>query len=386
VDGKDDGAGVVAGLDVLQLGGEEVELVVGNRGPLFFAVGIGLAGDDAGIFERVAEESDDADVGSVEREVDAGLGHGSAMEGSGFLRDYDRLVAEVASKGSERLAALGRVGHDEGVVIARDGKDGCGIVAEGFVELVVVVEGLSEVVDDVAEVKEKRGATGGGGSVKVAGDGVGDFDHGGESPCGGGAAVADHVKVDGLGRLDRLDDFRSVRSPGGGEGENIAGLVGGWIEGDDIFDEELLQFTRVEFVVGNGRFELCGIGGGDSLVEDWLTEERLLEFGAFASWHGGCLPFIFRSGAWPVTAGPLKIWKSAALGSPAVQFVTILFGIAREKLSASVGRLQGTTRRAGKGVGTLLRDLDLCNGKKTGVIIGEGLLTAKDAKKGRQDR
>ncbi len=88
VNREDDRSRIVAALDLLQLRGEEVELIVRNRRPLGPALRR-FARDHAGIFEGIGKQTQDADKWRVEREVDAGLRHAGAVKRSGFLRDGD---------------------------------------------------------------------------------------------------------------------------------------------------------------------------------------------------------------------------------------------------------------------------------------------------------
>src|SRR5215472_18431037 len=125
VNGQNDRTLILIALDVLQLRCQESELVVGNRGPGWSCAGDGipffpllsflrlrsrtrgLTRDYSGIFKSIREESDDADVRSVEREVDAGLGYGSAMERSCFDCDRGGRRAEIPLEDRERFTAFG---------------------------------------------------------------------------------------------------------------------------------------------------------------------------------------------------------------------------------------------------------------------------------------
>ena len=132
-------------LDTFELRGEERELGIGHAGPA-----TALARDDAGIFERVREQADDAHEGRVEREIHAGLRHCSAVQRSCLARDHRRGRAELAREGDQRLVARRSARQDETIVVTRYGEDGCGIGAEGFVELIVAIAALAEIIDDIA--------------------------------------------------------------------------------------------------------------------------------------------------------------------------------------------------------------------------------------------
>src|SRR5262249_17095283 len=105
-------------LNPLELRCEKIQLKVGNTGPV-----TSLAGDEAGVFQRVAEQPDDAHVWRIEGEIDARLGHGGAMQRAGLGRDDGSVGAEVAVEYLQRLLSRSGARDDEGVVIARNGED-----------------------------------------------------------------------------------------------------------------------------------------------------------------------------------------------------------------------------------------------------------------------
>ena len=76
--GDDHGSGELVALDALESGSEKSNLALVERG-----IGSVLIGDDAGIFEHVAVEAEDADEGCLEGEIDRGLDHGGANEAAG---------------------------------------------------------------------------------------------------------------------------------------------------------------------------------------------------------------------------------------------------------------------------------------------------------------
>jgi hypothetical protein len=167
VHGDDDGASELVGLDAIERSGEEVDLAAVES-----LVGSALVGDDAGVFEDVGVKAEDAGEGGLEGEVDAGLDHRGAKEAARVWRLRDGGGAKVTHEGSERGLGIG--GVDDAVVIAWDGEDGSGIETVGLVELVVVVEGFAEVVDEVAEVEEEGWDVGGIGFSEVGDHLVGD--------------------------------------------------------------------------------------------------------------------------------------------------------------------------------------------------------------------
>ena len=115
-----------------------------------------LRRDDAGVFEAVAVHAEDAHERRLEREVDAGLHLGRAHELARFRRAVWRFAgrAEVLEKCVECHRLSVRRYH--AVVVAGDREDRRGVVAIGLVELVVIILGLAEAVDDVAQVIEER--------------------------------------------------------------------------------------------------------------------------------------------------------------------------------------------------------------------------------------
>src|SRR5713101_4113305 len=97
MDRKQNGPGIVFRFDALKLRRQESQLQIGNGLPFSF-----LAGDHTGIFQRVAEQPNNADEGSIESEIDTRLGRGGAVQGSCFLRDYRLGRAEIAGKDGQR--------------------------------------------------------------------------------------------------------------------------------------------------------------------------------------------------------------------------------------------------------------------------------------------
>src|SRR5882724_3334885 len=143
---NDDGAGKVLRLDPFESGCQKGELTVVER-----FVCSAFAGDDTGVFEDVAVEAKDANEGSFQSEVGTGLDHCSTQESTCVCRLSGRCGTEVAQKGVE--CRLRIVGIDDTVVVSRDGDDGCGVVTVGLIELVVVVGGFTEVVDEITQMK-----------------------------------------------------------------------------------------------------------------------------------------------------------------------------------------------------------------------------------------
>lgn len=279
---NDDCALIVIVLDVLQLSRKEGELVVGNNRPGWSSRGgrlcrrtRGLARDYSRIFKSIGEESDDADVRGVERKVDAGLGHRSAMQRSGFGGDRGGRRAEIPLEDRERLAARGSVGQHERIVIAGNGKDWRGIVAVRFVEFVVIVGGFSEVIDQISEMKKKRRTVCRGRAVEVVGYGVGDSDHGREGGLRRRPAVSDHVERDGLSCVDGLDNGGAVRSPGRLKREEIARLAAGLRERDDFGGEQGVDLAGIVCAVTGCDGELRRIGRGNPFGEDGFCKQGL---------------------------------------------------------------------------------------------------------------
>lgn len=211
VNRDDDGAGAGRAFcfKTPQLRGQEIQLVVHQRKVS------ALRGDDASTcIHYVAVEADDGDVGGVEREVDRGLGHHAASDGRRVRGASGLGGAEVREEGIERgnLGSAGSLTEHHAVVITGDGKNGAIVVAERFVELVIVVLTLTEVVDDVAQVEEEGGA-GVTAGFDIIGHGVGDGGFFGDGDCGGllgaglgGAGVSDGVEGDFSGLRDGADE------------------------------------------------------------------------------------------------------------------------------------------------------------------------------------
>jgi len=153
---QEDRAEVVLVFDALQLGGQILKLKVRYDLPL----GV-FARDDAGILERVAEQSNHANERRVEGEVDARLSHRGPVEGRSFGRDHRFFGTEIAAENGQWFGAGGGARHDERIVIPRNCEDGRGIVAERIVKLIVIEPGLAEIVHYVAEMKKKRRTIGG---------------------------------------------------------------------------------------------------------------------------------------------------------------------------------------------------------------------------------
>lgn len=134
----------------------------------------------------------------------------------------------------EGFIPLGGSGKNEGIVIARNGQNWRGIVTERLVELVVVIIPFAKVVDHVAKMKHKRRPVRRVGGVKVAGDGIRNFDFRWVLRLRRGAAVSNHVESDALGHVNRIGNVRTVRSPGFGERVEIIGLARSLVEADHL--------------------------------------------------------------------------------------------------------------------------------------------------------
>src|SRR5580700_11627673 len=140
VRGQQHGALKIVSLDALELRGEERKLNVRHTFPFSR-----LARNQAWIFERVTEHTNDPHKRSVEREVNAGLRHGCAVQRTGFGR-YDRARrAEVAHENLERLRGHGRARDDEGIMVARNRQNWRWIVSVRLIKLIVVILGLAKV-------------------------------------------------------------------------------------------------------------------------------------------------------------------------------------------------------------------------------------------------
>ncbi len=145
-------------------------------------------------------------------------------------------------------------------MVAGDGDDGRGVVAEGVVELVVVISGFAEVVDNVAEVEEERGDVGGIGLLEVSDELVGDEVFGGRA-------------FDAAGVADAVEDNLA----GGGNGLHLRCALAAvdLLEREDGLDRVAPGlgngFNRGDFLialVGDRGSEAGGIGCGLRLGED----------------------------------------------------------------------------------------------------------------------
>jgi Tol biopolymer transport system component len=127
---------------------EKTQLDVGQIG-----VSLALTGDYSRVFQPIAVERQNPHKGRFERVVDARLDHGRSIQAPGVPGLFRRRGAEVVP---ESLQGRGSAaGSHHPVVIARDGDDRARIGAVGLIELVVVILGLAEAVDDVAQMEEK---------------------------------------------------------------------------------------------------------------------------------------------------------------------------------------------------------------------------------------
>ena len=126
---------------------------------------------------------------------------------------------KLRRKASRRGFRIG--GPDNAVVIARDRDDRRGIVAVWFVELIVVIRGFAEVVDDVAEMIEERRHVGGVGFSEVRDHFVGD------EVLGVGTFRA-------AGIADAMEDDLAGGGDGLGFGRSLAAVD--LLEGEDGFD------------------------------------------------------------------------------------------------------------------------------------------------------
>ena len=216
--GEQHRAGIILLLDPLELGTQEVDLDVGNRVPFVIEIG-----DHAGILERVAEQPDHPHERRIEREIHPGLGHRGPVQRTCFRRDHALGVAEIALERVERVLAVGGAGHDEGIVVARNGEDRRGIVAERFVELVVVVRRLAEIVDDIADVKQESRPVVLGGRVSIDGHLVRDAKFVGIFAGVGSAGIAERMEDDLSGVFDDLLDLRPVAAVGVHQAEHLVG-------------------------------------------------------------------------------------------------------------------------------------------------------------------
>ncbi len=195
------GQPVGVGLEPGQLRDQEVELLVVHRA----GVGPALGGDHPRPLKDVGVEADQRDERRIQGEVGARLGHGAPHQPPGI---WARGRAFTAQKLVRNAASVAQPRSElrEAVVVAGDREDRPVVGAERLVELVVVVLGFAEVVDDVAQVKEERGR------VRTArrhvpGHGVGDASLVGDRRHPGGTGVTDGVERDPAGRLD-LSDHR----------------------------------------------------------------------------------------------------------------------------------------------------------------------------------
>src|SRR5581483_7391347 len=146
--GDNDRAGIVCFFDVGELGGEVLQLIVGNSLPL-----AALAGNNAGIFQGVTEESDDPDKRGIKGKIDPRLHHGGTMERASFGCGNQGGGAKVTLENFKRCLSLRSIGQDERVVITRYGENGPWIITVGLVELVVVVSRFSKVINQIAKVE-----------------------------------------------------------------------------------------------------------------------------------------------------------------------------------------------------------------------------------------
>jgi hypothetical protein len=125
-----------------------------------------------------------------------------------------------------------------------DGEDRRRIIAEGVVELVVVVARLAEIVDDVAEMEEECGLVGVVRLRAVERDLIRDPELVGVFADVGRPGIADGMENDLARLLDPVDHQRAViAAVGVREAEHL--IVGGarFRDLDDILGQQLLDFV-----------------------------------------------------------------------------------------------------------------------------------------------
>lgn len=89
------------------------------------------------------------------------------MERRSLGRDRRAFGAEIATKDGQGLGAGGSARHDKRIVIPRNREDGRWIVPEWIVKLIIIELRFPEIIDHVAEMKEKCWTIGGIGRVGV---------------------------------------------------------------------------------------------------------------------------------------------------------------------------------------------------------------------------
>jgi hypothetical protein len=104
------------------------------------------------------------------------------------------------------------------VVVAGDGEDRRGIVAINLVELIVIVGGFAEVVDDISKMEEERRPVGGLGVAEVRDHLVGNL--GLVKGALHVAGVTDRVEDELAGLCNGVDYTCAFRSVYLGQGEN----------------------------------------------------------------------------------------------------------------------------------------------------------------------
>ena len=155
-----------------------------------------------GILEHVGIEGDDAHERSFESVEHPGLNLGGARETAGLGLDLEFGRAEIVEERGERDGVRAR--RDHAVVIAGDGDDRRRILAIRFIELVVVILRLTEIVDHVAKMKKEMGDICGRFLVKIGDHLIGDQRYVFRPLHRPG--VADRVKHELTRLRDRLDD------------------------------------------------------------------------------------------------------------------------------------------------------------------------------------
>jgi len=112
--------------------------------------------------ERAADPEHECFEVAYELASHARLVHGAAHQTAGIRRRSRVSDTEVPQKRrkSRHLGQIGRIAEDHAIMVAGDGEDGAVVGAIRFIELVVVILTLAEVIDESAEMKEKRRGVG----------------------------------------------------------------------------------------------------------------------------------------------------------------------------------------------------------------------------------
>jgi len=145
-------------------------------------------------------------------------------------------------------------------MVARDREDRTGIIAQRFVELIVIIFGLAKIINNISEMIEESRLVRNAPGLEVCGHHIEHVDFIGIIARRRSSRVARAVKDDLTLLLDRRDHRGTLRAEGIRQRENFSIRHSGGVEGAGLGVEQRLNFG-VRSVVGRvGLKEAFRIG------------------------------------------------------------------------------------------------------------------------------